>query len=198
MRVIFGIGNPGRRYERNRHNAGFLFLNFYAAKNSLEFLPSKGDYFKAAGSIANSQFVLIKPTTYVNNSGIAAKQIVDEYNIQADNFLTICDDTNLDIGTPRLRLSGGDGGHNGLASVIYNLNSNNFSRIRIGVGKGLAEGSLVDYVLSDFNDEEIQILSGVFNKTALLVNEFVIGGSKAMLDLNSTFNKTENDINKIL
>jgi PTH1 family peptidyl-tRNA hydrolase len=197
LRVIFGIGNPGGRYERNRHNAGFLFLDFYAAKNSLEFLPSKGDYFKAAGSIADSQFVLIKPTTYVNNSGFAAKQIVDENKIQSEDFLTICDDTNLNTGTLRLRLSGGDGGHNGLASVIYNLNSNNFPRIRIGVGKGLTKGSLADYVLSDFNDEEIQILNGAFEKILLLVNEFIVGGSKAMLDLNSSLNKTENGNNKI-
>jgi len=185
LRIIFGIGNYGNQYSGNRHNAGFLFLDFFAHIKSLGFLPSKGDYYKASGALNNFPYALIKPTTFVNNSGLAALQLISNYDIKIEDILVFCDDTNLDIGTFRLRLSGGDGGHNGLASIIYNLNSNNFPRIRIGVGKDAGKGNLAEFVLSDFEDDEIRRLTEVFEKTAVLVEEFIIGGSKAMLDLNS-------------
>jgi PTH1 family peptidyl-tRNA hydrolase len=185
LRIIFGIGNYGSPFSGNRHNAGFLFLDFFANKKSLGFLPSKGDYYKAGGVFNNFPYLLIKPTTFVNNSGLAASQLINTYDIKIEDLLVLCDDTNLDIGTFRLRLSGGDGGHNGLASIIYNLNSNKFPRIRIGVGKDVCKGNLAEFVLSDFEEDEIRRLTEVFEKTAVLVEEFIIGGSKAMLDLNS-------------
>ena len=91
--------------------------------------------------------------------------------------MVICDDTNLNIGTLRVRLAGGDGGHNGLASIIYNLNSNYFPRIRIGVGQSAEKGSLADFVLSDFNENEIRKLQPAFENTILLIEEFILGGS---------------------
>ncbi len=193
MRTVFGIGNPGRIYAANRHNAGFLFLDYYASKKKLEFLPSKGDYFKAEAAIGESKYLLIKPTTFVNNSGNAAKEIVEIYGLRSEDFLVICDDINLNLGTLRVRLSGGDGGHNGLASIIYHLNSNNFPRIRIGVGQSFKKDGLVEYVLSDFRENEIEMLESLFEKAVLLVDEFFAGGSKAMLDLNSKLNLNEND-----
>ena len=185
MRTVFGIGNPGHHYAANRHNIGFLILDYYASKKKIEFSPSKGEYFQASGSINEIEFLLIKPTTYVNRSGIAAKELIDSYNLEPEDLLVICDDTNLNIGTLRVRLTGGDGGHNGLASIIYNLNSNYFPRIRIGVGQSTDKSSLADYVLSDFNENEIRKLHPTFENTVLLIEEFITGGSKAMLDLNS-------------
>ncbi len=196
MRALFGIGNPGSRYLKNRHNAGFLFLDYYAEKNSLKFIPSKGDYLFADGLIGGSKILLIKPVTYVNRSGIAVSQIITGYNLEASNLLVICDDTNLDIGTIRLRLSGGDGGHNGLASIIYTLNTNNFPRLRIGVGKSLEQNALADYVLADFGNDELIELKKVFDKAVLLADEFLTNGSKAMLDLNSKLNKSEKEENE--
>jgi PTH1 family peptidyl-tRNA hydrolase len=95
-------------------------------------------------------------------------------------------------------LSGGDGGHNGLASIIYHLNSNNFPRIRIGVGQSFKKDGLAEYVLSDFNENEIEMLKSLFEKAVLLVDEFIAGGSKAMLDLNSKLNLNEKDNTNIL
>jgi PTH1 family peptidyl-tRNA hydrolase len=198
LRAVFGIGNPGSSYSANRHNAGFLFLDYYASKKKLEFLPSKADYFKAEASIGESKYVLIKPTTYVNNSGNAANEVIETYNLQSDDFLVICDDINLNLDTLRVRLSGGDGGHNGLASIIYHLNSNNFPRIRIGVGQSFKNDGLAEYVLSDFNENEIEALKSLFEKAVLLVDEFLAGGSKAMLDLNSKLNLNEKDNTNIL
>lgn len=193
MRTVFGIGNPGHHYTANRHNVGFLILDYYASKKKIEFSPSKGEYFKASGSIGELKFLLIKPTTYVNKSGTAAKEVFDSHNLEPEDLLVICDDTNLNIGTLRVRLAGGDGGHNGLASIIYNLNSNYFPRIRIGVGQSAEKGSLADYVLSDFNENEIRKLQPAFENTILLIEAFISGGSKAMLDLNSKLSLDDKD-----
>lgn len=190
MRGILGIGNPGFKYKNNRHNAGFLILEKFAESKSLDFRASKADYLFALGKQNKDSYCIIKPTTYVNRTGQAALQVIEEYKIELVDFLVVCDDINLETGQIRIRRNGGDGGHNGLASIIYNFNSNNFPRIRIGVGKDFSEGQLSSYVLSDFNVEEEKILSSVFKNTLLLIDEFIGGGYSAMLNVNS---KLKND-----
>ena len=185
MQIILGIGNPESRYQLNRHNVGFMFLDYFAQEHSLKFKPSKKDYYFCQGFIDSNKFYLIKPTTYVNNSGIAAKQILDLYNIDIKNFLLICDDINLITGKIRMRSSGGDGGHNGLASVIYHLNSDQFPRLRIGIGNDFEEGFLSDYVLSDFEEKEKNKLILTFKKASLLIKAFICGGVDAMFKVNS-------------
>lgn len=184
-KIIFGIGNPGIRYKNNRHNAGFLFLDYFASTERINFLPSPGDYYEAKGKMESKTFSLVIPTIYVNNSGIAAKQIIERYNVDIQDFLVISDDVNLVLGTTRVRLSGGDGGHNGLASIIYQLNSEKFPRIRIGIGSGEQNEELSNFVLSDFKENEFDILNKAFDEIMLLVKEFIIGGSKNMLEANS-------------
>ena len=195
MRVIFGIGNPGIRYEFTRHNAGFLLLDYFANKKSLSFKESKGDYFKAESNINSQFFLLVKPVTYVNNSGIAAKQLFEEYNLSPDEFLVICDDTNLRTFDFRVRLSGGDGGHNGLSSIIYHLIEEKFPRIRIGIGNNPPDTILSDYVLSKFSEAELKEYQNTFGKCSVLIEEFIIGGTKRMLEANSILIKNENQDN---
>ena len=190
MRCILGIGNPSVKYTRNRHNAGFLILDTFAASKSLEFIAAKGDYFFVLGKHKNESYLLIKPTTYVNKSGQAASQVVEEYKIELFDFLVVCDDINIKTGEIRIRRSGGDGGHNGLASIIYNFNSDQFPRLRIGISNDFSEGQLSSYVLSDFNMDEEKILSTVTKKSVLLIEEFIEGGYEAMLNANS---KLKND-----
>jgi len=190
VRGILGIGNPGFNYKKNRHNAGFLILEKFAESKTLDFIPSKGDYLFALGTHNKKSFCIIKPTTYVNRTGQAALQVIEKYKIELVNFLVVCDDINLNVGQVRIRRKGGDGGHNGLASIIYNFNSNNFPRIRIGVGKDFNKGQLSSYVLSDFNTEEERILSTVIKNSILLIDEFIEKGYNAMLDVNS---KLKND-----
>jgi len=190
VRCILGIGNPSVKYTRNRHNAGFLILDTFAASKSLELIAAKGDYFFVLGKHKNESYLLIKPTTYVNKSGQAASQVVEEYKIELFDFLVVCDDINIKTGDIRIRRSGGDGGHNGLASIIYNFNSDQFPRLRIGISNDFSEGQLSSYVLSDFNMDEEKILSTVTKNSILLIEEFIEGGYEAMLNANS---KLKND-----
>ena len=195
MRIVFGIGNPGIRYQHTRHNAGFLFLDFFADKNLIGFKETTGDFLEASGKIGDQNYSLIKPVTFVNNSGVAAKQVIDKYGIESEDFLVVCDDTNLDEYVIRVRLSGGDGGHNGLNSVIYHLITDNFPRIRIGIGKSPDENNLADYVLSEFTKNEIEEYKTVFKKSSSLIDSFIAGGNKKMLETNSLLFKSENQNN---
>lgn len=195
MRVIFGIGNPGIRYEYTRHNAGFLLLDYLTKKLSVNFRESKGEYLEASGKVDGNDFVLVKPVTYVNNSGISAREIFEKYSLSPEEFLVVCDDTNLNKFEWRVRLSGGDGGHNGLASIIFHLMIEQFPRIRIGIGNNPPGTALSDYVLSEFPKNELEELDNTFNKCSFLIEEFIIGGSKKMLEANSVLLKSANQNN---
>jgi PTH1 family peptidyl-tRNA hydrolase len=185
VRVIFGIGNPGTRYQNNRHNTGFALLDYIARKNSLSFIASKSSYYYCKGIINNSAYLLVKPATYVNNSGIAALELVENLNIEIPDLLVVHDDLGLDVGRIKIKISGGDGGHNGVGSIIYHLRSDEFPRIRIGIGNNFASGDMSAYVLSDFNPEEIKIIHNSFETVHLLINEFILGGLRRILDTNS-------------
>ncbi len=185
MRLILGIGNPGSKYKNNRHNVGFIVLDHLASLNSISFSGARGEYYSANGSLEGNDYQLIKPTTYVNNSGLAAKQALEKYNLDAKDLLVIHDDVNLLHADIRVKAKGGDGGHNGLGSLIYHLVSDEFPRIRIGVGNNFEKGEMADYVLSDFSNEEMQALDENFDTIKLLVNEFITGGVNKLLDANS-------------
>lgn len=195
MRVIFGIGNPGIRYEHTRHNAGFLLLDFFANRNSLRFKEAPGEYLEASAKIGDQDYSLIKPITFVNSCGIAARQVCDKYKIEPENFLVVCDDSNLENYVLRVRLSGGDGGHNGLSSIIYHLITDEFPRIRIGIGKNPAEVNLADYVLSEFSKSELDGYQITFKNASLLIENFITGGNRKMLEANSVLMKSENKNN---
>jgi PTH1 family peptidyl-tRNA hydrolase len=185
VRAIIGIGNPGNKYKYNRHNAGFRLLDFFAVKYSLSFSPSKGSYYYSRGILYNSEFCLVKPATYVNQSGLAVKEVIDNFNINLADLLIVHDDINLDIGKIKIKLSGGDGGHNGISSIIYNLISNEFTRLRIGVGDNFEKGEMADYVLSDFNPVDEKILEKAFETCGYLIEEFIKGGARQILIANS-------------
>jgi peptidyl-tRNA hydrolase, PTH1 family len=192
VRIILGIGNPEPQYQQNRHNAGFMLLDYFAQKHSLKFKPSKQDYYFCEGKISGQNYNLVKPSIYVNNSGIATKQILNKFKIENTEMLVVCDDVNLTIPEVRIRVSGGDGGHNGLGSIIYHLNDDNFPRLRIGVGNNFDKGNIAEYVLGDFTKEEIEELIKTFDNNLILLEEFIIGGTKQMLDAYSKINKNLN------
>lgn len=192
MRVILGIGNPGSRYSRTRHNVGFMFLDYLAARNSISFQPSDFDYHFASGKIGDEEFLLVKPNTFVNNSGLAAIQLVEKYNLNLNALLVAADDVNIEFSKFRIRVSGGDGGHNGLKSLIYHLNSDQFVRIRFGIGSVDLIQSLSDNVLGDFLAEEQIKMNKTFNSAASIVEIFIASGIKAALDKNSNSNTLPN------
>ena len=195
MRIIFGIGNPGSRYHYNRHNAGFLLTDYFAKLNSLEFKFSKFEYQYSGGEIDNNPYALIKPSTYVNLSGVALKQCCEFYKVDAENVLVLVDDINLPNAEVRIRKSGSDGGHNGLKSIIYHMDTDAFPRLRIGIGNNFSEGFLPDYVLSNFSESELSQLTKSFELSTQLIENFIIGGYEKMLFTFSQL-KNQNQNNK--
>lgn len=191
MKCILGIGNPGNRYQNTRHNIGFHLLDQFASRYSLKLIPSKFDFYYSEGELNTNPFVIIKPTTYVNNSGLAAQQCLTFFNTALEDFLVIADDVNLQFGEIRLRKSGGDGGHNGIKSIIYHLNSDNFSRLRFGIGDGFQKGSLSDYVLAPFNNDELVSLNDRSDLVTNLLGLYIADGYQAMLSGYSRFKKNE-------
>ena len=191
MRVILGIGNIGLRYQHNRHNAGFLVLDYIAQNRSIKFRAAKGDYYFCEGDLNQVHYFLIKPSNYVNNSGVAALQFLEKHKIDISDLLVVCDDVNMKLGKLRVRKSGGDGGHNGLASLIYHLNSDQFPRLRVGIGSDFKEGELSSYVLDDFSENDTGTLKTMLKDSSLLVEEFIIGGIEALLNANSKLYNTD-------
>jgi peptidyl-tRNA hydrolase, PTH1 family len=195
VRIIFGIGNPGSRYKFNRHNIGFMFLDYFANSLSLPFVPSTSEYYFTEGILNDQSFSLIKPSTFVNNSGIGALEAIQKYDIDINDFLLVYDDLNLEFPNLRIRVSGGDGGHNGLNSVIYHLASDDFPRLRFGIGNNFEKGKMAEYVLTDFNEKEMVQLTNVFDEGIILAKEFIKGGIKNLLDANSILSKNKNSTN---
>jgi len=157
--VALGLGNPEDQYEGTRHNVGKEILGALARKLCLRVSSGRGDYCFAED--ASDHLVLVVPTTYVNSSGRAATQALAAFGADIEDLLVVCDDFSLPIGSLRLRPRGSDGGHNGLASIIYELGSDAFARMRIGIGP-LPEGCVSrDFVLGRFSSEEQAVMETV-------------------------------------
>lgn len=192
MRAVLGIGNPGAQYADTKHNAGFIILDHFAEKHNLVFKPSKGEYYFAEGNLDSVPYILIKPTTYVNLSGHAALDIINKYSLSPSDLLVIVDDLHLNLGAYRIRKNGGSGGHNGLESIIYELRTDNFPRLRFGIGNNFSEGAQIHYVLSKFTSEEFDIINSKINLVTELIEKFIEGGVQFMLDYNSKISQTIN------
>lgn len=179
--MICGLGNPGKDYQFTRHNLGYMVVDKFAAIKNVSFLPGKGDYLIAK----YEKIYIMKPTTYMNNSGIAIKEFLEKNPLKAENILVILDDMDLPLGVIRIRKSGGSGGHKGLESIIYHLQTESIPRLRMGIGR--YEGTdPVEWVLSPFTDEEISSVEQAIKKAINAVLTFVNDGiEKAM----SQFNK---------
>ncbi len=152
--LIAGLGNPEAKYENTRHNAGFIALDAVAASLHTEIRNARFHALCAEASIGGIKVLLLKPQTYMNNSGEAVAAAASFYKLSPAQILVLSDDVNLDIGRTRIRKSGSDGGQKGLRSIISCLGSDAFPRMRIGVGKKPEQWEMVDWVLSRFSPEE--------------------------------------------
>jgi PTH1 family peptidyl-tRNA hydrolase len=169
MKLIAGLGNPGFLYARNRHNIGFMCISHLAKMQGIRFDRSQGHARIGIGNIAGNRVVLARPQTYMNSSGESVGQLVKRFNINLSDLIVIHDDLDLPLGKIRIRQGGSSGGHKGIDSIIAHLYNHEFYRVRVGIGRpDIAEGSAEDkeaaiiaYVLSDFTDEEIKIITGV-------------------------------------
>ncbi len=182
MRLIVGIGNPGKKYQFTRHNVGFMILDRFAEKLNLSFKPSKFDFYQAGGTFNSAPFFLIKPTTYVNNSGLAILDFLTQNQIPSEDILIVHDELNLPTGKIKIKRSGSSGGHNGLESAIYHLESDQFARIRFGIGNDFGKGEMADYVLDRFGADDTELLESGFDYALNLIENFIFGGYKGMAD----------------
>ena len=157
--LIVGLGNPGIEYENTRHNAGFMCIDYIANKCGVKLNKFKHKAYYAQGELGGKKVILVKPQTYMNNSGEAVRDAAAFYKIPAERIIVVSDDISLDVGKLRIKRKGSDGGHNGLKSIIYQLQSDNFARIKMGVGKKPhPEYDLAAWVLSRFKNDEVEPL----------------------------------------
>ena len=158
--IIVGLGNVGAEYVKTRHNVGFMAIDYIAEKIGVRIDKLKFNAYIAEGSIGGKRVLLMKPTTYMNRSGIAIAEAASFYKIAPENVVVLCDEISFEPGLFRIRRKGSAGGHNGLKSVIASLGSENFPRIKIGVGqKPTPEYDLVNWVLGKFPDTAVKAIS---------------------------------------
>ncbi len=161
--LIVGLGNPGRRYAKNRHNAGFHCLDRLAASHRLDFDSRRAKARLARGNILGRTVVLAKPQTFMNEVGRAVAPLAHFYRIPPERLLVVYDDLDLEPGTVRLRAKGGSGGHRGMRSIIQQLGGQDFPRVRVGIGRPPGRMDPADYVLQDFDADERLLMGEVYD-----------------------------------
>ncbi len=173
MKIIFGFGNPGAKYNFTRHNFGFLALDFYAKINNLTWIE-KSKWHAIIAEDKEHDRIFVKPQTFYNDQGMCARAICDFYKIAPQDILVLCDDFNLPFGTLRFRERGSDGGNNGLKSLIQHLGTNDFPRYRLGSGNDQLRQQLgdVNFVLSKFTPSEHEELPQILREIADFVSKY--------------------------
>ena len=183
--LVVGLGNIGEEYASTRHNMGFMVLDAWAQASNLVF-ESKRYGSIAEYSFKGRKFTLLKPSTYMNLSGNAVRYWMQKQNIPVENLIVICDDLNLPFGTVRMRKKGSDGGHNGLKNIQEMIGTQEYARIRIGIGNDFSQGEQVDFVLGRISEEEKKIVSELSGKVIAGIKDFsTIGPDRAMNILNA-------------
>jgi PTH1 family peptidyl-tRNA hydrolase len=174
--LLFGLGNPGGRYERTRHNLGWRLVEELARRHRVGFSAGRGDYFHARYTLETRQIRLIKPTTWMNLSGRAVRQFLAIEKPGDFELMIAIDDVYLPLGTIRFRPGGSSGGHNGLNSVIESLRRQDFSRVRMGVGPGPAGEDLAEFVLKDFAEADEETVDDMLARAADGFEHWVLHG----------------------
>jgi len=182
MKLVVGLGNPGKEYRNNRHNIGFLILDYYVEKIKQKFRKKKLYFF-----FQTDKAIFIKPRTFMNRSGYAVASALEKYEI--DDLMVIVDDIYLDFGTVRLRKEGSFGGHNGLKSVFHETGKIDFKRLRVGIGSP-EDISLRDFVLEDFRSDEQKILNEIYQFSFSILENYVQTGFDESLNFFSRNKKS--------
>jgi PTH1 family peptidyl-tRNA hydrolase len=189
MKLIVGLGNPGKRYAHNRHNVGFQCIDLLAKRNSLQIKRSQCQSKVGGGAIAGVEVVLARPQTFVNVSGEAVKGLMYKYRISVDDLIIICDDLDLPAGKVRIRQNGGSGGHNGLKSIIAEIGTQDFCRVKIGIGRppgeegaGMDEEAVISYVLGNFSPDEVQLIEPAITRAVEAIECLLTEGIVAAMN----------------
>ena len=185
MTILVGLGNPGRNYSDTKHNFGFWVLDKFAEKRSLKFQAGKGNYLL----VKSNDIVLVKPTTYMNNSGMAVADYCRYFQNTPEELLVVYDDIDLPLGTLRFKPNGGSGGHKGMESIIYQLESEDFNRLRIGISAENEMGPSERYVLSPFPKDWKEKINEMIEKACDGIDYFLTH------DMKETMNKFNENTN---
>ena len=187
MYIIAGLGNPGKKYEGTRHNIGWQVMDELADKHRIRIMESRFKGLVGKGVIGGEKVIFLKPLTYMNLSGESIGEAVRFYKIdETSRLIVVSDDISLDVGQLRMRKKGSAGGHNGLKNIISHLGSEEFMRIRIGVGDKPAGSDLVDYVLGSFSKEEKKILDETKRNAVLAIETIISDGIDKAMNLYNT------------
>ena len=178
MKLIIGLGNPGKEYENTRHNIGFMVLDNYLGQTSWQ---KKFNALYTTTQINNEKIIFIKPLTYMNLSGESIREFVNFYKVNLTDILVIHDDLDLPIGKYRLKINSSSGGHNGIKSIIDNLGSNAFARLKVGVSKNTTI-DIKDYVLGKFSLEELNILTKLYPKFSAIIEDFPVNNINTLMN----------------
>ncbi len=181
--VIAGLGNPGGKYENTRHNVGFDAIDLLSQQYGIKVSKLKHKALIGDGTIKNERVLLVKPQTFMNLSGESIRDLVDWFKVPMERLIVIYDDVDLPLGKVRIRPSGSSGTHNGMRSVIYQLQKDNFPRVRIGIDKAPEGWELADYVLGRFNPEERKTIGGAISNAADAAAAIVSSGVSTAMNL---------------
>ena len=191
MFFVIGLGNPESRYSETRHNIGFRVVDHLSKELRFSFHPGGGEYFIAQGVAEEKPLALVKPLTYMNESGVAVMEIKEQFDTSVDQLLVVCDDFQLPLGQLRLRLRGTDGGHNGLYSIIYQLQSDKFPRLRCGIASTSMpkdKKQMADFVLEEFTADEEPIVQTMIKRAA---DACLLAHAKGMTSAMNVYNTRE-------
>lgn len=187
MKIIVGLGNPGKKYKNNRHNLGYRVIDRLSDEFGITVDRKK---FNSEYGNRGSELLLVKPTTFMNNSGESVVSWVNYFKNPLEGLLVVCDEFSMQLGTIRIRKSGTSSGHNGLNSIISCINTNQFPRLRIGIGAKKPEAAipekrlpdLADYVLEDFGPDEKKLVEEMIEKASAAVVEFINNGIESAMN----------------
>lgn len=181
MKLIVGLGNPGKKYAETRHNVGFTAIKRLADKFDIRNVNKNCEALIAKGKIEDEKVVLAQPLTYMNNSGRAVAKLVDKYNISLEDLIVIYDDLDLPAGKLRVKSKGSSGGHNGIQSIMGNLNSKEINRIKIGIGRPL-DLPVTEYVLREFNSDQQKRVEETFEIIDQVIVEIINNGIESAMN----------------
>ena len=182
MKLIIGLGNPGKDYKNTRHNIGFLAADYIADQNHLIFKECGFNSQISTGTAYKESIIIAKPQTYMNLSGEAVSGITEHYNLTPKDIIVIHDDMDIEFGRIKIKTRGGSAGHRGIESIIYNLQSDEFTRIRAGIGKPAVDTIPVDFVLQDFTETENKLLSNILVNINDCIETIIKSGTQTAMN----------------
>jgi len=186
MKLIVGLGNPGNNFSSTKHNFGFWIIDKLVEKRSLKYKLGKGEYIFAK----NQKYIFVKPTTFVNNTGLAIKQVLNYYKLTINDVMVIYDDIDLNLGNMRFKSNGSDGGHNGIKSIIYHTESNTFDRLKIGIATDVELRPSENYVLKPFPKKYHKLVNEMIDTAVDNIDYYLEQGIEKSMN---NFNKKDNN-----